>query len=299
MNPYLREPDRILQAESRRISSFIPKINSNIDRETVDSFGEEWTRFSEFDPAEISRVGEEYFDLMKGSFTGNELALDLGCGSGRWSAFVAPKVGFIEAVDPSSAVFIASKMLKDLSNVRVTQCDVDSLPFADNSFDLIFSLGVLHHIPDTAAAIQTAVKKLKPGGKFLLYLYYRFDNRGLLFRTLFSISDVIRKVICRLPHKLKVIVCDIIAVVVYLPLVSIARFVKFLGGRKFYTKLPLAYYVNKSFYIMRNDALDRFGTPLEQRFTREEIRLMLENAGMNHIRFSPNEPYWHVIAEKS
>lgn len=299
MNPYLREPDRILQAESRRISSFIPKINSNIDRETVDSFGEEWTRFSEFDPAEINRVGDEYFDLMKDDFRGNELALDLGCGSGRWSAYVAPKVGFIEAVDPSSAVFIASKMLKDLSNVRVTQCDVDSLPFADNSFDLIFSLGVLHHIPDTAAAIQTAVKKLKPGGKFLLYLYYRFDNRGILFRTLFSISDVIRKVICRLPHKLKVILCDIIAAVVYLPLVSIARCVKFLGGKKVYAKLPLAYYVNKSFYIMRNDALDRFGTPLEQRFSREEIRLMLENAGMNHIRFSPNEPYWHVIAEKS
>jgi SAM-dependent methyltransferase len=298
MNPYLREPDRILQAESRRISSFIPKINSNIDRETVDSFGEEWTRFSEFDPAEIKRVGDEYFDLMKDSFKGNELALDLGCGSGRWSAYVAPKVGFVEAVDPSSAVYIASGMLKDFPNVRVTQCDVDSLPFADDSFDFIFSLGVLHHIPDTAAAIKSAIKKLKPGGRILLYLYYRFDNRGLLFRTLFAISDVIRRIISRFPHKVKVIVCDIIAAVVYMPLVSIARMVKFLGGNKTYTKLPLAYYVNKSFYIMRNDALDRFGTPLEQRFTREEIRRMLENSGVCRIQFSPNEPFWHVVAEK-
>jgi hypothetical protein len=57
-------------------------------------------------------------------------------------------------------------------------------------------------------------------------------------------------------------------------------------------------YENKSFYIIRNDSLDRFGTPLEQRFTRNQIQEMMERAGLENIVFSNNIPYWHAVGKK-
>jgi hypothetical protein len=61
----------------------------------------------------------------------------------------------------------------------------------------------------------------------------------------------------------------------------------------------LSAYHNKSFFVIRNDALDRFGTPLEQRFSKIEIKQMMEKAGLTNIIFSNNMPYWHAVGQKS
>jgi SAM-dependent methyltransferase len=299
MNPYINNPDDWIKIADKSIAVFREPSSSNIDLTTVESFGEEWSRFNHFDDEELKLCGDEYFDITDASSVSkNTLALDLGCGSGRWSRYLAPHVKFIEAVDPSEAVLAASKNLEDFDNVRVTKASVDNLPFADNSFDLIFSLGVLHHIPDTGKAIVTATKKLKPDGYFLLYLYYRFDNRGMIFKSLFYLSHIVRLIVSKSPKFLKQFLSELIALFVYMPFVIFARLVKSFGGSEIYESLPLAYYVDKSFYIIRNDSLDRFGTPLEQRFTKKEITNMLEVAGMKNIVFSEQQPYWHVIAQK-
>lgn len=295
---YNREPNYRIAGPAGELSVFIPGSHANADEKTIASFGDEWMRFNRFEEQDIRTCGDEYFDVCEGILKGDEIALDLGCGTGRWSAYLSPNVKFIEAVDPGEAALVAQQYLKNYPNTRVTQAAVDNLPFENNSFDFIFSLGVLHHIPDTGAAIRKLVEKLKPGGHLLLYLYYRFDNRSFLFRALFYLSNLLRLVVSRLPSSLKQVVCDLLALLVYLPLVALARIVKKIFGGEFYTRLPLAYYTDKSFYIMRNDALDRFGTPLEQRFTRHEITAMLKLAGMANIRFSSKQPYWHLIARK-
>jgi len=69
-------------------------------------------------------------------------------------------------------------------------------------------------------------------------------------------------------------------------------------GSQVWRRLPLAYYADKSFHILRNDTLDRFGTPLEKRFRREEIADLLTAAGLTDITFSEQPPYWHVIARR-
>jgi hypothetical protein len=71
-----------------------------------------------------------------------------------------------------------------------------------------------------------------------------------------------------------------------------------LGLRKLSDKIPLSIYRNKSFFIIRNDALDRFGTKLEQRFTREQVRQMMANCGLTDIVISDKAPYWHAIGQK-
>ncbi len=298
MVAYNRKEEYIREVNGQSISCFGAGAE-NIDAETVASFGDEWLKFDAFSQEEIKNAGDQYFDIVSSEMLNNSTkVLDLGCGSGRWTKYMADQAGFIEAVDPSEAVFSAASVYGDLPNVRFTQAGIDTIPFEDNSFDFVISLGVLHHIPDTAKALKTLMTKLKPGGYALIYLYYALDNRGALYRLIFNASTLIRKVIASLPKGLKHLVCDLIAVFIYLPFIGISKLVKAIIPGKAYLKVPLAYYRDKSWNIIRNDALDRFGTPLEQRFSKQEIQEMLEKAGMNRIVFSNGEPYWHVVAQK-
>ena len=88
----------------------------------------------------------------------------------------------------------------------------------------------------------------------------------------------------------------LVAACVYWPLARTARALEAVGLLP--RSWPLAYYRDKSFYVMRTDALDRFGTRLEQRFTRAEIESMLHTAGVADVRFSENAPYWCAVGIK-
>ena len=297
---YNQRPLHQLERNGVNIASFVQPDAANIDWKTVDSFGEEWTKFSGFSEQDLAKIGSDYFDIVTDAMLNSDtIALDVGCGTGRWTKFVSSRCKFVEAIDPSKAVFAAASMLGDNDNVRITQADVDNIPFEDNSFDFVFSLGVLHHIPDTRAAMANCVEKLKPGGYFLVYLYYNFENKGPLFRGLYHLSNLLRKIISRLPVTPKKIVCDVLAVTVYLPLALLSRIVKAVFGGEIYRKLPLSYYHATSFHIMRNDSLDRFGTPLEQRFSRSQIESMMKSCGLTQIEISKDEPLWHAVGKKA
>ncbi len=290
----------ITTIDGNNIESFITENDTNLDQNTVTSFGEEWLKFNAFTSEEISIAGNQYFDIVdENLLTKNTTVLDLGCGSGRWTKFIAHKVKLVEAVDPSDAVFSASYLNKNEKNVRVTQASVSNIPFNDNTFDFVICLGVLHHIPNTQQALIDVVKKIKNDGTILLYLYYSLDNRGSFYKTIFKISSFFRLLISKMPKSIKKITCDLIAIFIYMPLVILVKFFELLfGNKKWIKKIPLSYYSDKSFNIIRNDALDRFGTPLEQRFSKKEITKMMENAGLKNIVFSDNEPYWHCTGQK-
>lgn len=300
MLPYSSPATKVLQLQEFTISSFTGKKDHNIDWATVESFGNEWSIFDSFSEEEVESIGNDYFDILPKELQNkNTTALDAGCGTGRWSRYLSSKVGFIEAIDPSSAVFSAAKFLKDQPNIRVSQASIENIPFEDESFDLVFSLGVLHHIPDTGRAIRQCIRKVKPGGYFLVYLYYNLDNRGLLFRSVFKLTHLVRKIISRLPAKIKVFTCELIALFIYAPLALFSRTLDKMGvSRKIIENIPLSYYRKTSLKVIRNDALDRFGTPLEQRFSKTEIRKMMDEAGLKDIVFSNKAPYWHAIGKK-
>lgn len=298
---YSEEPHSYLPFGDVKIASFLQNSTGNLDAKTVESFGDEWQKFDSFDEEDLQNAGNEYFDIVNDSMlNSSSVILDAGCGSGRWTHFIADRAGYVEAIDPSDAVYAACKLLGKKNNVRITQTSIDRLPFHDQTFDFILCLGVLHHIPDTQKALNDLVKKLKPGGNILLYFYYNLENRGAFYKFLFSIVNLKRRIISSLPKGLKHFCCDVIALFIYLPLVSIARFIQFIAPKStLYQSIPLSYYTNKSFRIMRNDALDRFGTPLEKRYSRDEIRTMMEQSGLNEIVFSDKQPYWHVVGKKA
>jgi SAM-dependent methyltransferase len=269
-----------------------------LDPATVDAFGDEWSRFDHFSEEDIRQVAAEYFDVFtEAELRQVESALDVGCGSGRWSRFLAPYVSELHAVDPSEACFVAQRNLSEFKHAHVARAAADNLPFAENSFDLVICLGVLHHIPDTKGALKAICKHIRSGGSLLLYLYYDLSDRSWAFRALHRMAEIKRWWISKLPHFWKTLFSDVIAVTVYLPFILLAKAVT-VASERFGAQMPLSYYRDKSWHIIRNDARDRFGTPLEQRFSKEEIRTMLKNAGMHNVVFSEQAPYWHCKAQR-
>ncbi|MDB5072716.1 MAG: methylase involved in ubiquinone/menaquinone biosynthesis [Candidatus Eremiobacteraeota bacterium] len=270
---------------------------ANIDDAVVEGFGDEWSRFDQ-----SALVGEEYergFNSYFHIFPWNALphdaiGFDLGCGSGRWARGVAPRVGTLVCVDASSAALsVARRALAPFSNVRFHHASVDNLPFADESMDFGYSLGVLHHVPDTLAGLQHATAKLKRGAPFLLYLYYRFDNQPSWYRALWKASETARFAVSRSPLRVRYVLSQVLAALVYYPLARLALLLEKLGMNV--QSAPLSGYRHFSFYTMRTDALDRFGTRLEQRFTRAEMQEMMERAGLRDVRFSESVPYWCAV----
>jgi hypothetical protein len=113
---------------------------------------------------------------------------------------------------------------------------------------------------------------------------------------IWAISDVVRRVVSALPFKVKLFISQLIALSIYWPLSRISFVLEKMG--KNVSNIPLSDYRNKPIYFLRTDALDRFGTELEKRFTKSEIEKMLLEVGFTNIKFSDSTPYWVAVATK-
>ena len=281
-------------------TDFREAIAQHSDLNVVKNFGEEWSRFNQrnLSVSEKQSIFNDYFLLFPwGDIHEESIGADIGCGSGRWASLVAGRVNTLVCVDASdSALSVAKNELRTFSNIAYINAEVGALPFQDSSLDYAYSLGVLHHVPDTQNAIKDIARVLKSNGIFLAYFYYRFDNRPNWFKGLWRISNLFRLIISRLHSSIRFQVCDLIAIAIYWPLAKIAGVLNRYNCMP--EAFPLAFYKDKSLYVMRTDALDRFGTTLEKRFDRDEISLMLESSGFTKICFSKTEPFWCVVARK-
>lgn len=272
----------------------------NADPATVAGFGREWTTFDQtaLSTEELERRFGEYFRLFPWTvLPADPVGFDLGCGSGRWARFVAPKVKTLHCVDASTAaIAVAQRALAHQENCVFHVASVDEIPLSAGSMDFGYSLGVLHHVPDTPAGIRACVTPLKPGAPLLLYLYYALEQRPRWFRAIWQATNAARLLVSRLPNRSKLLVTSAIAALIYLPLARLARWRERLGADV--DAMPLSTYRESSFHTMRTDAFDRFGTRLEKRFSAPEIRQMMEAAGLDRVTFSPEPPYWCAIGYK-
>ena len=157
MTPYNKPSLQTIQASNKPIEVFTTLgDNENIDANVVNDFGEEWKEFAVHTDESVKELRKEYFDIIDETIVNkNTYMIDIGCGSGRWTDYFVDKAAFIEAIDPSDAVFVADKMLGQKDNVRITKASVDTIPWDDETFDFGMSIGVLHH------------KKKKKGWTFL------------------------------------------------------------------------------------------------------------------------------------
>lgn len=270
---------------------------TNVDRKTVEGFGYEWSHFdqSQLDEGELRELFESYFDIFPwDALPPGASGMDVGCGSGRWAKCVAPRVGTLHCIDASEQALSAARSnLEKLPNSEFHLASVDALPLADASMDFGYAMGVLHHVPDTLAGLKECVRAIKPGAPFLLYLYYNLENRPLPFRLLWRVSDLLRIVISRLPILTRHLISAVMAAGVYWPLARTARLLETLGLPV--DSWPLSFYRQRSFFVMRTDAFDRFATRLEKRFSAADVRELMTEAGLERIQISPRAPFWHAL----
>lgn len=274
-------------------------MSKNIDIKTIEGFGDEWKRFdqSKLSDYEQQKIFNEYFSIFPLNLLNkNATGFDMGCGSGRWADIVASRVKLLHCIDPSIAIEVAKIKLNKYKNCIFHNASTNSVDIRVGSMDFGYSLGVLHHIPNTQEALIDCTKLLKPGAPFLIYLYYAFDNKPFWFKFIFKISNLLRILISRLPYPIRYIFSQILAFFIYLP---IARFSLFLDKIGINTiNIPLSAYRHNSFYTMRTDSLDRFGTRLEQRFTKKQIEKMMTESGLENIVFNNSVPFWCAVGTK-
>ena len=250
-----------------------------VRRRTAESFAYEWQAFGALRP-EWERNFLDYMRPHGPDFFPGRLVLDVGAGSGRHS-YHAHRLGArVIAVDLGEAIHVARKNLPP--EVLTVQADAEQLPFDEGTFDLVASIGVLHHLPSPERALREIARFVRPGGYLQVYLYWQPPVRwhGAALKLVSSI----RKATTRMPRPLLHALCYPLAGALFAAFVLPYRGARTVGGLdRLAASLPLKAYADYPFEVLVNDQFDRFSAPLERRFTAGEVEGMLQRAGLEDV----------------
>lgn len=255
--------------------------------QTALSFGYEWQQFPEM-YAEWEKQFLDYMQPHNTDFFKGKKVLDAGCGNGRFAYYAGKYAREVWAIDLGPAVEVARKNTASLDNVNVVQADLHHPPFPLESFDFIYSIGVLHHLPDPEAAFQNLLRYLKPGGEIQIYLYWQPERRSIKSALLSAVNSV-RGLTTRLPrwavHGLAY-PSAIAAFVFFVWPYQLMKRVPALRGIA--SSMPMRQYAVLPFRVCVNDQLDRFSAPIENRYTKTEVEAWLSSAGLKKFQVIPN-----------
>ena len=258
--------------------------DTEVKQRTADSFAYEWRRFGRVRPEWAKNFADYLQPLSPESLAGLDL-LDVGAGSGRHSLLAARHGARVIAVDVGDSIDVARANLPP--EVLTVQADAEALPFDAESFDLVMSIGVLHHLPDTERALTDITRYVRRGGHVHFYLYWIPAHRW--HRVVLRAVTAARRITVRLPHRLLHALCYPLAALLELAFVAPYRFLRQRPwGRRLAKKLPLKAYADYPFAVLVNDQFDRFSAPIERRFTREEVVSMLRANRLRDIVVVPN-----------
>ena len=254
---------------------------------TAKSFGYEWSHFSQMYEEWESNF-KEYMAPHDAEFFKGKRVLDAGCGSGRHTYYSSRYGAEVWAVDLGAAIEVAKRNNAENEAANFVQADLYNLPFAFESFDFIYSIGVLHHLPDPEGAFRNLLRYLKPGGEIQIYLYWKPEGQPLK-GALLAVVNALRKLTTRLPHKLLHALSYPAAIAAFLFFVFPYQIMKQLPGLKTPAeRLPMKQYAHYPFRVCVNDQFDRFSAPIENRYAKAEVAAWLKQANLEDIAVRPS-----------
>ena len=274
---------------------------ASLDAETVEGFGREWAAFdqSKLFGSQYQQAFKAYFELVPFDRLPPEAeGFDLGSGSGRWPVGVAPRVVLLHCVDPSAeALAVARRRLSGTrtsvstshrstrfrSKIRARTSAIRSESFTTRRTRCKRSRTASASSSRAPRCSSTSIRRWR-----IVRFWYR---------ALWRASDTVRKGISRLPFGARKVITTGIAGLLYWPRARLAGLADAIGIDG--DKLPLGGYWHYSFYSMRTDALDRLGTKLEHRFSRDEMERMMVKAGLKQVLFREGIPYWTACGIRS
>ena len=168
---------------------------------TAHAFGWQWQHFNELHD-EFEAQFLDWLHPITPEFFRDKRVLDAGCGTGRHAQFAASYgARDVFALDLSDAVEAARDNLGRFANVHVVQGDLLRPPFerpADGGgFDLVYSIGVLHHLPDPFEGFKSLVRFVRPGGTIAVWVYGH-ENNGFVR----NVVEPVRRVSTKVPPSL-------------------------------------------------------------------------------------------------
>ncbi|MGH2469694.1 MAG: class I SAM-dependent methyltransferase, partial [Chloroflexota bacterium] len=230
---------------------------------TAASFGYEWDAFSTMLP--VYQQNFIWYTEPLGRFNWRaSRVLDAGCGTGRHAYHALARGAHVVGVDLSRAIDVAAANASHVTGATAdfVQADLCQLPFAAATFDLVYSLGVLHHLPDPEQGASSLSSMLKPGGQMLVYLYWNLEGEPVWRKRLLAAVNTLRHVTRRMDFATLRRFSRLFSAACYCALVVPGRI---WGGRVGHS-LPLSFYQAYPYRVLYNDTFDRFSAPLERRY---------------------------------
>ncbi|MCP4396872.1 MAG: class I SAM-dependent methyltransferase [bacterium] len=249
----------------------------------------EWfQQWSMLEDRELFLFQEWIAPLTLEDFTGKDV-LEGGCGGGQHTSFIAPYAKHISAVDLNTAE-IAKRRNQQFENITFLEADISAMRL-EKRFDIVFSIGVVHHTDDPDKTVENLKRHVKPGGKLVLWVYSKEDN--------FLVEHVVeplRKLFLRhLPKATLLTIARAICLLMYLPIYTL-----YLLPWPF---LPyFEYFQNfRKLSFQRNvlNVFDKLNAPQVQFITSERIQRWFEDRSFNNLKVSPYKGVsWRVCATK-
>lgn len=257
---------------------------------TAQRFGYEWKKFSKLH-REYEQQFLEWIQPLTPSFFKGKMVLDAGCGKGRHVYLSASYGAEVIGIDLSEAVDKAFINNKGITSAHIVQADIYRLPFKNGLFDLIYSIGVLHHLPKPEAGFRNLLAYMKKGGSILAWVYGKEGNI-----TLKLIDPVRKHIFSKLPLSFLEKSSYVTAVMLY-PLVKYIY--RPINDKKsaFRVLLPqnsFFYYLSKlNFNIVHSIIFDQLLAPIANYYTKEEFEEWFCNAKLVNISIkSRNNNSW-------
>jgi SAM-dependent methyltransferase len=230
----------------------------------VSSFGFEWTTFDRTQLGEESKQDLITKTGLNPDDVRGKRVLEAGCGVGRHSMWLAEWGAEVVAVDMSDSVYPAARNTK--GSVKIVQADLTKLPLQRESFDIIISIGVLHHTPDTRESFLSLIPYVKPGGRIAIWIYATDMAVGL--------SPLWRKVTSRMNPRWLLRLCRLVA-----RLYPLYQIPKVRGVLRYV--LPISYHPDPNWRVL--DTFDWYSPRYQWRHSEREVREWFEEAGLRDV----------------
>lgn len=264
---------------------------SNKKKQTMDRFGYEWNNFSDYNCDNFERftapLPAEFFD--------GKLCLDVGCGAGRHAELACERGAEIIAIDLSSSVDAAKCNNEGNERIHIVQADIYNLPFRSGIFNIIYSLGVIQHLPEPEKGYQALLPFLTKGGSLFIWVY-AFAFRKVALELLRCIAQRLsNENIRRMAY-----LCNLVDYGVFINLYRILN--KFVSPSKWIERcapLRVKEYANHGFRIGYTDWFDRLSAPITNYYKEIEMQNWLKRSGLNNTRLHlEGDSWWWLYGER-
>ena len=251
------------------------------------SFGYQWTTFGDM----VERFREDFlvYTGMPPEFFLGKVGLDAGCGFGRHLFYAASMGAEMVGMDFSAAATQAFRNVQGLANVDVVQGDIFRPPFRETAFDFVYSIGVLHHLPDPEQGFRSLLPLVKPGGAVLVWVYSKSR------RWTNTLLEAARSCTSRLPFGALKALSFLGAAVDWTcfigPYKAAVRCgpLRAFAERFMFPRIKL--YARYPFQVAYADWFDRLSAPVRYYYDEADLRGWAQRAGLRQVRISPTGHY--------